>query len=301
MNDYRILVPLDGSKLAEQALAYLPRLRRLAADLRVTLLSVVEQPDEPLGFTEAIDREQSLLSAYIHKVKADLERRLRIRIDAEVRSGVPAEAILRLEEELKPDLTIIATHGRTGLARWRLGSVADKVIRGARSNTLVIGPEVSQETELHGANSAPTFKGILVPLDGSDRSEKALPVADQLAEASQAELHLMRVLTPAIYTERPLGSEGGPSNYFFTIPQARDYLEVAAKSLTRPEHAKFEVRLGWPEEQLSQYAAAHGIDLIVLTTHGRGGLARIALGSVVDRLLGGPLPLLIVRSMGEDS
>ena len=201
MSDYyRVLVPLDGSRLAEWALAYLPALRQVG-ELRVTLLSVVDETDGSAGGArEASERESNLLSTYLHEVSADLERHLGINADAELQTGIPAEVILRFEEQLAPDLTIIGTHGRTGLARWRLGSVADKVIRGAGSNTLVIGPKASEHAVWLEADIVPAFKNILVPLDGSELSAQALAVADQFAEAFRARLHLLRVVTPGSHT-----------------------------------------------------------------------------------------------------
>jgi nucleotide-binding universal stress UspA family protein len=292
--EYRVLVPLDGSKLAEWALAYLAALRKIG-DLGVTLVSVVEQRGE--SDHGAGEREQNLLAAYLREVGGDLVRHLGVEAETVLRTGISAEEILRLEDELRPDLNVIATHGRTGLSRWRLGSVSDKVIRGAKSNTLLIGPRAAERAVWLEADRAPAFKKILVPLDGSPASEQALPIADRFAEAFDAELHLLRVLGPGTHTEHPLGPGNAQPTYFFTVPQAREYLQGVTHRLTRPGDARIEVLLGRPEDQISEYAATNSIDLIVLTTHGRSGFARVAFGSVTERLLGGPMPLLVVKSM----
>jgi nucleotide-binding universal stress UspA family protein len=288
-------LPLDGSKLAESALPYLQALRPLG-DLQVLLLSVVDESDERLEHAEARGRESRLLTAYLNQVQRELAQRFELEAKVEVQNGIPAEVILRFEQDLAPALTVIATHGRTGLARWRLGSVADKVIRGAGSNTLLIGPRAAEGPAWPDAVTPPALDNILVPLDGSRLSEQALAVADRFVAALGTKLHLLRVLTPAIHTERPLGPENAPPSYFLTVPQAAEYLQGAAQSLSHPAEVKTEVRLGWPPDEIAGYAANNGIDLIVLTTHGRGGFARLAIGSVTDRLLGGPVPLLVVRS-----
>jgi nucleotide-binding universal stress UspA family protein len=296
MNErYRVLIPLDGSRLAERALAYLPALSRLG-DLEVALLGVVDNSDEALRDDEARDRESKLLGAYLEQVQAGLGSRFDIAATSDIETGIPAEVILQFEERLSPAMTVIATHGRTGVLRWRLGSVADKVIRGARSNTLVIGPHVAGGMARPEDAGATGFRNLLVPLDGSALSEQALPVADRFVNAFGAKLHLLRVLTPMIYTEKPVGPEFAPPAYFLTIPQAEEYLHEAARQLSRPSETVRRVERGSPEDRITEYTATNAIDLIVLTTHGRGGFARVAIGSVIDHLLGGPVPLLIVRS-----
>jgi nucleotide-binding universal stress UspA family protein len=290
---YRVLVPLDGSRLAESALGYLPALKHLG-EIQVTLLAVADSSSQELD-EEGLERELRLLSSYLDDLKPDIRTCFGLEADLRIETGIPAEVILEVEEETKPHLVALSTHGRTGLARWRLGSVADKVIRGGGCNMLVLGLKAAERVDWRDS-AMPALRNILVPLDGSKVAEMALPVADSFAPETGAQLHLLRVLTPMIHTEKPMSPDGEPSRYFSTVPQAEEYLARAAQRLSEPSQVKLEVRLGWPEDEINVYAAGHNVDLIVLTTHGRTGLARVALGSVTDHLLGGPVPLLVVRS-----
>ena len=293
---YRVLVPLDGSHPAESALVYLPALRRLGS-LHVDLLSVVEESGDAVAPGEDIERERNLLSAYLGKVAADIEEHLSAGTEAHIENGVPTDVIHRLEQELAVDLILLATHARTGFDRWRRGSVTDEVIRGANSSILVVGPQASSGHSLWlDAERTPTFTNILVPLDGSELAEKALHTAEQFAKAFGAQIHLLRVLTPAFHTEHPLAPKDAEPTFFYTKPQAERSLKEAAGKLASPEAARIEVLLGHAEEQISKYIGSNGIDLVALTTHGRSGLARAALGSVTEHLLKGPVPLLVVPS-----
>jgi len=298
MSQYKVLVPLDGSRVAEHSLVYLEPLKRLG-ESQVLLVSVVDETEDfhSLSPSEAKERETNLLSTYLREVSADVERHVGIEVETKVVSGTPATRLVEEARRYAPDLLVISTHGRSGGSRWRLGSVADKVIRGADCNTLVIGPKSSElETWLDAGAIAP-FKSILVPLDGSGLSEKALEVAQSFAQAFDSTLHLVRAVPIPVMADGFAGEAAYmPQLMEGMVEGAREYLQGAAQKLNPPVKVIIEVLIGYAAARLEEYAAEHGIDLIVMTSHGRGGLVRTALGSVTDRLLAaGTAPVLVVR------
>jgi nucleotide-binding universal stress UspA family protein len=295
MAQYKIMVPLDGSRLAEHSLVYLDALRSVG-ESQVLLLSVVDEAEDlrALDPDEALAREENILATYLREVAGDVKQHLGIEVETRVVAGSPAVSILEQAANYSPDLLVISTHGRSGISRWRLGSVADKVIRGAVCNTLVVGPKAAERGTWIDARIMEPFKSLLVPLDGSGLAETALPVAAMFAESYGAQIHLVRVVqVPA--TADGMGVISSMPDLLDTlIEAARSYLSSAATKLGRPD-VKTDVLVGGAAWQLEDYVAGNAIDLVIMTSHGRGGFVRTALGSVTDRLLGGAAPVLVVR------
>ena len=288
------LIPLDGSKLSESSLALLPFLKNLGFD-KVRLVSVWENlweereslPGRPASELEEVaEKGRTYLNAYLDQRSQDA-RALGFDAETVVSVGRAAEAVIEAAEGV--DVILIATHGRTGIARWRLGSVADKIIRDAPCPTLVIGPNVDVELAPY------TLKRILVPLDGSEMAEQALPIAEWIAGLFDAEIDLIRVvsLTPIAYDP---GMGMYPVDLLSAIEDAaRAYLKRKADAL-RPKHkVGTAMLLGAAGEQVLAYLKENPAGLVVMTTHGRGGIVRAALGSVADRVLHGPSPVLLFR------
>jgi nucleotide-binding universal stress UspA family protein len=288
----RLLIPLDGSELAERAVRYVPSLMPMG--ISTVQLLAVAGADSRGGHRaeESVEREEHVLASYLGGLARELGDTTTLDVRAKVLRGAPAATILEEAQAFGPDLLLISTHGASGVTRWRLGSVADKVIRSAACSTLVIGP-ATQEDVLEG-RIMPVPRTILVPLDGSDLAEEALPFAARLSEASGAAIHVVTVVSP--------GDMGGSSAWAGVSPgledalmgEAREYLEGICEASPATTHAA--VRFGSPSEALEEYVPSNDIDLMVMTSHGRGGFLRTALGSTTDRLIGmAPCPILIVR------
>jgi nucleotide-binding universal stress UspA family protein len=290
------MVPLDGSRLAEHSLVYLDALRSLG-ESQVELVSVVDEAEDfhSLEAAEGQQREANVLSTYLREVAADISQHLGIEVETKVLNGAPASCLLEEVDAFRPDLLVISTHGRSGLSRWRLGSVADKLIRGATCNTLVVGPKAAERSTWLEARIMEPFKALLVPLDGSSLAEAALPVASGFADSYGSTLHLVRVV-PIPTVADGIGGEFAymPDMLGTMVEAAKSYMKRTAEELQRPD-LKTEVIVGSAAIQLEDYVAAKNIDLVVMTSHGRRGFARTALGSVTDRLLGGMAPVLVVR------
>lgn len=299
MPEYKVLVPLDGSRLAEHSLVYLDALRSMG-ESRVLLLSVADEDEDvrSLSTGESGPRAENLLGTYLREVSSDIHQHLGIEVASKVAFGTAANCILDEAREFSPDLIIISTHGRSGISRWRLGSVADKVIRGAASNTLVVGPKAAERTEWIDARILEPFRSLLVPLDGSGRAEAALPVAKAFAESYGSVIHLVRVVSlPTAYGDPYVESPSWPVLMDSMVEGARESLSKAAGQIGLPD-TKMDVLIGPPAIRLDEYVSTNGIDLVVMTSHGRSGFVRTALGSVTDRLLGGAAPVLVVRVHG---
>ena len=281
----RILVPLDGSATAEAVLKHVRSLL-LVKDADVQLLHVV--PVLP-AFEGSWNEAPQALSALQDKGEAyvdDLRKRLEsrgARARGVVRVGFPAETILDFAERERSTLIVMSTHGRTGLARWALGSVAEKILRASPAPVLAVrsfarGP---------AGESAPTagenlpFKKLLVCVDDSDLSLEIVPSAVELARAFGAHVSILNVLEDHL-------AYGPP------VPQM-----TRAFALFRDAGVKAEpiLRKGDPASEILDAAAELGMDWIALTTHGRSGIKRWALGSVAERILrASTTPLLVVRS-----
>lgn len=298
MAAFKVLVPLDGSRTAEHSLVYLDALKRLG-DCTVTLLSVADDTEEYHGEAsgEAIEREANLLGTYLREVARDVTNHVHVAVDAKVVRGKPVACMAEEIETSKPDVLVISTHGRSGVSRWRFGSVADKVIRSATCTTLIVGPKAHEEEVWIDAGAELPFKSIMVPLDGSDLAGQAVPVAVRYAECFGSTLHVVRAVTTPLYTDGMVGEGAYMPDLLTSLEDAakQDVGNVAAMVGTKVKVVA-EVLLGDPASQLENYVKTHGIDLVVMTTHGRGGFSRTALGSVTDRLLAeGSAPVLVVR------
>lgn len=285
-----ILVPLDGSLLAERALPYAIDLGR-ALHARVLLLRVVQAPalsDRPEAENDA--------RAYL-KVTADLLRAERVEVETRVAYRYledVGQAIANVVGEWHPDLVLMSTHGRGGLDRLLFGSVADGVIRRVNRPVLLIGAACQTPWPTQRPPRA------LVPLDGSDFALEALGPAGELLDATGGELVLAQVVELPNYV---YGADG----FAYTVldteelqARAAAYLEETAAGLrARGRQVQTVTAVGYAPATIARLAREQRADLIAMATHGRGGLARMVLGSVaMGTLQQAHVPLLLIRPAG---
>jgi nucleotide-binding universal stress UspA family protein len=292
------MIPLDGSKLSESALSVLPFLKSLGFD-SLRLVSVWEENWENVAsgkedeLAAAGERGQAYLEAYLTE-RAETAQAQGFTVETVIKVGHAADEVLSQTVD-GIDLACIATHGRTGLRRWRLGSVADKLSRETPCPDLVIGPNVEVELENYAV------KRIVVALDGSELSEEALPVAAWIADKTGASLDLIRAvsLTP-MAMDPSLGLY--PVDLISAVEDAaKEYLAAKAHELQAggKRTVTASILLGAPGEQLIEYLDKEPPSLVVMATRGHSGLARMALGSVTDQVLHGPSPVLVIRPEEE--
>ncbi len=193
MANNKILVPLDGSELAERALPFAAMMAR-ATGASLHLVTVWEEGERALISSLPDVAESVFKSGEEHweRYLAGLAKSLKatgVDIATEVVLGDAATEIRRVIETSEASLLVLATHGRSGVDRWRYGSVADKLARDAPIPTLILGPEVLERRERE-----PAIRRILVPLDGSLVAESALRPALELADQFDAEVVVARAL-----------------------------------------------------------------------------------------------------------
>lgn len=288
-----ILVPLDGSELAEGALPYASALAS-ALHTHLVLLTVWEGTESELAATfpaMAVEIQQAAdahFSQYLDGVRQRLPDADRIRTI--VRPGEAGDTILAVAEEVGARVIAIATHGRSGISRWLYGSTASSILHRSPVPVLAVGPHSLRRNVQTAAISH-----VMLPLDGSELSEQAIPVARDIAKAAKAKLSLVRVVRWAVQAY-PYSL---PDAY---VPQLDQELEAGAKAyLRRQEEAlkgdvdveAFVVR-GAIADGLLDFVDQKKVDLVVMTTHARTGLARAALGSTADRLVQGTAPVLLI-------
>lgn len=271
-----LLVPLDGSGLAASVVP-VARTLALATDATVRLVTVEPQAT-PLGSARAA-------AAYLDGIAESL-RSANVSVQTNVRVGEPALAIVRWANECGADAIVMASHGRTGLGRWLIGSVADRVLLASRVPVLLLRPALRQVDRI---------KTILVPLDGSPGAAFALTAAAPIAQASGARLLLVCATVPsAVWFDHP-----GLGDAF------EEERSTAAESYARSMAARLR-RIGLnatgygvsglPADAIVNFADRMDADLIVMSTHARLGVARSLLGSVADEVVRrSGRPVLLMR------
>ena len=289
------LIPLDGTNLSESAFELLPFAKTLGVS-KARLISVWESAwgegpalqGRPAGESEELAQKgRALLSAYLEK-QAQHVRDLGLEVETIITVGRAADSVIEAAAK-DTDLILIATHGRTGIQRWRLGSVADRIIRESACPCLVIGPNVTVQLSPY------SIKRVLAPLDGTGLSELALPLAVRIAEITGAELDLTRVVTTPTMAVDP-GMGVYPLDLLTAIEDAaKAYLAEKVAALGSTHRVTTALHVGGPGEQLLAHLQENPSELVVVASHGRSGVARAALGSVADQLLHGPAPVLVFR------
>lgn len=285
-----ILLPLDGSSLAEQALPYAAALAQRTAARLILVRAVQAHTILDVGAGEA---QAGVVSRAEHALEATAAR-LReagIAAEAHVYYDRAAPAILDAARRHHADLIVMSTHGRSGIGRVVYGSVADDVLRNAEVPVLLVPAVVDR------AWPADRPLTILVSLDGSALAEEALGSAELLAETLGARLHLLRIVEPPTY---PLYGDGYvyiPVDQDAEQEDARAYLtELANRLATQGKTVETEVAVGAPGTVVAAIAAERQADVIAMATHGRSGLARLVLGSVATGTLQrAHVPLLMTR------
>lgn len=269
-----ILVPLDGSENSRRVLALLPRLVDPVSPPRVTLLGIVEAADSTAE-----------VRARLAEAAGALGERGRI-AEPLVRNAVDAsEGILRVCAERGADLVLMATHGRTGLARLLRGSVAERVLRRCPAPLLLCNPRGLPAPDANGAR----FRRILVPHDGSEVADAVLEPVAELARAYAAEVVLFKAET--FQTDGPKDRLRNPDELLASLDPLRERLHAAGVPLVRTRAA-----FGAPVAEILRAQEASEADLLALSTHGRSGPSRWWFGSVAEALVReAPCPLFVVR------
>jgi len=285
-----ILLPLDGSPLAERALTYATMLAR-RSEATIVVLSAVQRGsswgrDTHSSEVDTWDRAETYLGDIAGRLGAS-----GVSVETHVADEDPVHAILDAAIRFKADLIVMSTHGRGGLGRMLYGSVADQILRRASVPVLVVPSIVEHSWPAEGPHQ------ILVPLDGSEFASEALQAAGLLTETRGSALTLLRVVQPVPYPLYGDGYSYVPYDVDAEVNDARKYLEdQAARLRDGGQTVTIDVAVGEPARIIGEIARSRDVDLIVMATHGTGGLGRVILGSVATGTLRHTTaPLLLVR------
>lgn len=293
----RVLIPLDGSPFAEKVLVELPRFIEPGKSW-IELVGVLEVSRYAASVSEygplrAIAEIRAQYEAYFLKMRQTLQEKGYL-VNTAIVEGDAAEEIINNALTSEADLIAMTTHGRSGIARWTLGSVADRIIHNTSLPVLLVR---SQTDARHDA-----LKSILVPLDGSELSEKALPYAAALAKEHHAQLRLIQAVSPSdieyAITRLPTQNETDRAlQRRFTLSDS--YLgHVAGELRSAGIKVETNVLLGDPARCVVDDAEKQTVDLIVISTHGRTGFSRWVHGSVANHVIRSvSVPLLVIRGL----
>ena len=285
-----ILVPLDGSELAEGALSIATEMARVERT-HLVLVSVWEEPGSgtPAAISmEMEERARDHFQTYLEGIRDRLQKP-EIRIIA--RCGDPCDTILEAAQEVGARMIVAASHGRSGVSRWRHGSTTSRLLHESRVPVLIAGPKAL----LRGDASA-TVRHVMVPLDGSPLSEMATKVGVRLASAFGAKLSLVQAVRWAYETYPYVGAVTYIQSLDSDIEAgAREYIDKQEASVAGEVEVHGLVVRGLAADALLAFEEDNEVDLVVMTTHARTGLARAMLGSTAERLLQGRAPVLLLR------
>jgi nucleotide-binding universal stress UspA family protein len=315
----RILVPLDGSERAEQAIPVAVDIAR-ANHGSVILLRVTPRPNELyLLSVEASESTEELMAAKRDEIKHYLTQlTVSDALDGvgtvtKVVDGTPAEAILSEARSQGADLIVMCSHGYTGFKRWALGSITQKVAWHSTIPVLVLRERSQRRTPLSQDVRHPIR--AMVALDGTPFTETVMLPAAQLVAAwsapARGELHLTHLVKHPDEKDAMAYKRLGIANELrqASLYNADHYLQALKERLVDEMPASLAVDITWSVEEchdvaesLLKIAQGEGVsthtpcDLIALTTHGGSGLYRWMKGSVAERVLNSTtMPLLIVH------
>lgn len=301
----KIVVPLDGSELAERVIPHVAGVARgrasqvhllaVAPLMRSAAVSRYEAPRSVADEQGEISRAGRELTEYLGTVARRTELAV-ADVQVAVRFGRPAEEILAFAGEVGADLVAMSTHGRSGIGRWVFGNVAERVLRAAVCPVLMV-------RDIQSATGA-DYQRILVPLDGSDLAEQVLPYVKALIRPNHTRVCLVAVLanglgdrTVALLTSYPPGLQLAAPALHHAEVELRVYLRSVASALReRGAVVQTVIERGSAADCILDRAARVGADLIAMTTHGVSGVSRWTYGAVASKILqGAHAPVLLVR------
>lgn len=292
-----LLVPLDGSQMAETAIPVAVELsRKLKA--AVTLLHVIEKnaPQEIHGQRHLTNEDDA--RAYLEGIagsKFDAEQKISIHVHTDEVSQV-SRSIVEHSGEFAPDLIILCAHGAGGIHDFVVGSIPQQVIAAGSIPVLLLQPEEGDETR------SVSFKCLVVGLDGDPVHDHSLLVASDLAKEIGAQLHLIRVV-PTLST---LNAEHAATGTLLpattqaildiTEEEAINYLDHQLDFLREKDvEATAEVERGDPAQEVVKSATNQNADMIILGTHGKKGMDALWAGSVAPLIVARTrLPILLI-------
>jgi len=255
----KILVATDGSSYSENAVKEAIRLAKKCTSRLFAVSVVITNLEFEVTMPQVVEKEEKKALQHLESIKA---RALKEGIECDItviHGDEPYQDIIRQAQENHVDMIIVGRHGRTGLVRLMMGSVAAKVIGHAPCNVLVVSPVATIE-----------FKNILIATDGSRYSETAVREAIGIAKRRNSPLTIVSVASMDVEVEAAKGN-------------VKNAVELASKEGIKTEGVTI---IGKPYDAIVEAAKQKHADLIVVGSHGRRGLERLLMGSVTERVVG---------------
>lgn len=300
-----ILVPLDGSQLADCVLPHVVAIAR-PFDSEITLLRMLEktQAGTSAQLFDLVNWQinKTRATLYLEKIKARIQRE-KTRVQTTVIEGLVADGITEYAHSHGIKLIVLSSHGRNGLTRWGISSITQKIIMSAQTSLLIVR---AHQDGIHSdeLSERPLYRRILVPLDGSQRAENVLPIVTQLAQFHRSQIHLVQIIqTPEMARQMPPTREDVDlSNRIVSRNQeeAGRYLEQL-KSRSFLEGLTIQIHLITSDNTavaLHQLVEQENIDMVALSAHGYSGIHQWPYGSMVNNFVQyGKVPLLVVQDL----
>jgi nucleotide-binding universal stress UspA family protein len=293
----KIVIPLDGSPLAETVIEHIQRLMP-PPTTQLVVVSVFESYRYGLGANEiaavdAMGYVREGMETYLKQQHERLEE-MGYETQAYLTEGDAAQGILEVADSVQADLIAMTTHGRSGIARWAIGSVTERIMHYAKQPIFL----TRQETRVAPRDE---IEKVMVTLDGTDLAEQALAPAQKVARELAAELLLLRVTPQFEEAERELlfDTESAAEDAMVHWRHNADhYLEQMVQELAgKGLRVRSRIVSGYPEEAIVDAAAVEDVDLLVMCTHGRIGFDRLLHGSIASEVARHVIcPLILVRA-----
>ena len=290
----KILFPTDFSACAESAFSHAAHLAAgFGAELHVLNVAVPYEADPNNPMAHYPLHKEDLLT-WTDANMGEGQTGLHV-VHAQMRVVSPAMGILSYADEHDIDLIVMGTHGRRGLDRLFIGSVAEEVVRLATCPVFTV-----RARPRPAATPVETVHRILVPIDYSDSSELSITYARELAATYHARIDLLHVIQEAV-----LPTTYGVEPVAVAVPEvverAREALaDLAAHVPGAPVPAGVHVLIGNPARDIVTFAGEIGADLVVIATHGLTGIRRLLIGSVTEKVVRmSPCPVFTVKSYGK--
>ncbi len=300
-----ILVPLDGSQLADGVLPHVVAIAR-SFDSEVTLLRMLEkaQTGTSAQLFDLVNWQinKTRATLYLEKIKARIQGE-KTRAQTSVLEGLVAEGITDYAHSHGTKLIVLSSHGRNGLTQWGVSSITQKIIMSAQTSLLIVR---AHQDAIHSDEAATRtlYQRILVPLDGSQRAENVLPIVTQLALFQGSQIHLVQIIqTPEMARQMPPTREDVDLSSRIIArnqEEAGHYLEQL-KSRSYLEGIPVQIHLITSDNTavaLHQLVDQENIDLVALSAHGYSGIRQWPYGSMVNNFIQyGKATLLIVQDL----
>ncbi len=298
-----ILVPLDGSHLAERVLPHLVSLSK-TFDAEVTLLRVVSKQidSKPSNMVNPMDWEmrKSEAKAYLNSIKKILKKS-GVASNVRIEEGKPAKQIINFAQRESVELIILCSHGESGLSEWNINSTVQKVLLRAFMPVMIIRAYKEPKDEIKPKK----YKRVFLPLDGSKRAECILPLAEAISRNHDSEIVIAHIVEePKLPRQTPLSEEEkNLINQLVekNLEETKKYLNTLKTQF--PEH-KTEVLI---QSSKNTTVALHNlvdkekIDLVLLSAHGLSGQQRWPYGNIALNFIAfGTTPMIIIQDLTRE-